>query len=212
MKKMGLKWLFFYVFFFLFQFDSYPVLASVASVESCPNKIILDSPLNIKIENGDLSIEDSNGKFVIVRGFPLLNIKMDIDWKIYMPLIAAILTAIVTLFSGMYLSWRNHTHIKKQKWYNSWSERVLNLNDQLFNLVNGALFDRENYPSTLISVKIDEIRIQICSYTKQNIELVNLLDQLESILTEDNLHENKGTIFLSLNKIAKIIFEEIKNG
>ena len=174
--------------------------------------VVIDAPISIKIDHGNLLLDGANNRSVIIKGPLSFNIKTDIDWKIYMPIIAALITTIVAFISGLFLSWRNHIHIKQQKWYNSWSEKLLNLNDQLFDLANGAMFNHVEYTHHKIEVAMTKIKLQVCSYTKNSKQLQTLFGELEIKLKSSNAFEIKDEIFSNIGIIIQILFKEIRNG
>jgi len=211
-STMGFRRLLFCLLLFI-QF--WLCLAAIAStVNDNKDETILDAPISIGSEKGNLFFKDKNGRIVKLNGSQYFNINVEIGWRIYIPVIAAVTATIITLLSSIYLSWINHIQIKKQKWYNSWSERVLSLNDQLYSLVNGAMFSRSEYPSHKIDIEITKIKIQICSHIGilKKERLTKLLDSLQMILEKENPYEGRDDIFKGLEEIAAILFDEVKNG
>lgn len=203
---MRLVRLFLYFLFFILQFKAGIVLADSESSKSNRTGIALNAPITIKTENGNLSLEDTDGKLIIVKHPPFFSIKVEPDWKIYLPLFAALMTF---LFS-IYLAFINHKYIKNQKWYDKRSDKLLNLIDQINNLVKGSLTDRANYPSYITKFEIDKFKIQMLSFCKKDSEIDKLLDNLMEKINQDN--PNQGDTFIIVDQIIKLIVEEVKNG
>lgn len=203
---MKFKKIFFIFLFLCFQLKPILILADTGSVQNDKKEITLDVPLIVKTENGNLSLEDTNGKSITIKSRLFFNIKTEVDWKIYLPLIVAA----VTCFFSVYLAWRNHRYVKEQKWYDKKSEILLNLIDQISSLVRGSMTDRENYSPHKVDIEIGKFKIQMSSLCSKYKEIITLLDELKGKLVEDNPMQDD--VLFSLNQIVQLIVEDVKNG
>lgn len=199
--------LFFYFLFLILQLEPNIVLADTGSSQNDQKEIILNIPITIKAENGNLSLEDANGKLINIKNPPFFSIKAETDWKVYLPLFAVIMTC---LFS-IYLAFMNHKYIKEQKWYDKRSDKLLNLIDKINDLLKGYLTDRANYTPHMTKTEIEKFKIQMLSLCRNNNEINNFLGDLIKVLEKGDSIQNDEILNI-FNKIVESIVKEVKNG